>query len=775
MNYYEHIDKKRVERLINHSDLDDDIKKQLKSYLRKYDYKKGGFNVEYENKGIGRGRKYAKGSLSLQNFKKSIRETLVYDTHTDIDIVNCHIVLLSQYCKKNGFICKNVDDYVSNRNYKLKGIIDTFKVSRKVAKELILVMMYGGCVNQYCCDNGFDITIPMPSWVDELEKEMSLLTERISSNESVIFKEVSKLKKEKNKKASCLSYVLQIIEDDIIMNASNKLKLLNYVVDTLCFDGLLVNATNLSGELLEELSSYCYECTGYKVEFSFKPMEKHFECVEQEFDVSNYEYKHLDEYDQRYCGSLEGECDNETYEIRKGYMEHFLCKVQQPEPMYVFTNGKHKKPELLSPTQCALLLKPILSGKKNSAGSPVSFYEVWSNDLDHRLYRTFDFIPFNINEPISDDKVFNLFEGFNPDIYGEAMDDETITKKITPYLDLVQELCGGNNEHAMYFHKYIAHIFQNPNKKVPICIIFKGKQGTGKNMILDAIGNMLNGCHYITSSKPNDFFGEHAEGFCKKLLVNLNEAEGKDTFDFEGRIKSFITEDTITINPKNVRPSTIRNVARTIITTNKTNPVPIDVKSKDRRYVVYQTTDVYLKKSSKFWTGLYNHLRKPEAMSALYQWFMAMILTDYDWIKRRPLTDAYKEMCNLYSPIEALFFEEFYDEEKWRELELEGDKEDSITMTMPDLFTMYESFCKRNRFLKDDTKATSSRSFIAKLVDLELPITRLKTNGYNSIRMTPQEVYDYIDKKRWINGYRDDEDEIEHVDKGEDADDNYFD
>ena len=106
MNYLEHIDKKRVEQLIKKDDVDDDIKKQLKSYLRKYDYKKGGFLVEYENKGIGRGRKYAKGSLSLQNFKKTIRETLVYDTHTDIDIVNCHIVLLSQYCKKNGLFAK---------------------------------------------------------------------------------------------------------------------------------------------------------------------------------------------------------------------------------------------------------------------------------------------------------------------------------------------------------------------------------------------------------------------------------------------------------------------------------------------------------------------------------------------------------------------------------------------------------------------------------------------------------------------------------------------
>ena len=163
--------------------------------------------------------------------------------------MNCHVVLLSQFCKKHGFDCEKKDDYISNRNYKLQGIIDTFKISRKLAKELILVMIYGGCVNQYCCDNGFDITLPMPSWVGELEKEVLLLTDRICSNEATIYKEVSKLKKEKKKKASCLSYVLQIIEDDLIMNASNKLKQLNHVVDTLCFDGLLVHSTNLSSEL----------------------------------------------------------------------------------------------------------------------------------------------------------------------------------------------------------------------------------------------------------------------------------------------------------------------------------------------------------------------------------------------------------------------------------------------------------------------------------------------------------------------------------------------
>jgi hypothetical protein len=55
--------------------------------------------------------------------------------------------------------------------------------------------------------------------------------------------DVKRLKKKEyqNKKASCLSYVLQVIEDDLIMSCATKLKQLGYEVDTLCFDGLLVN------------------------------------------------------------------------------------------------------------------------------------------------------------------------------------------------------------------------------------------------------------------------------------------------------------------------------------------------------------------------------------------------------------------------------------------------------------------------------------------------------------------------------------------------------
>ena len=114
----------------------------------------------------------------------------------------------------------------------------------------------------------------------------------------------------------------------------------------------------------------------------------------------------------------------------------------------------------------------------------------------------------------------------------------------------------------------------------------------------------------------------------------------KTLFKKKGQFKSFITEDTIVVNPKYVRPTKIANHARLIIFSNKPNPIPIDVKSKDRRYVVYQTTDKYLEYKASFWEKLVNHFKKPEFMTALHYFFLSLNLEKKDWIKNRPVTKA---------------------------------------------------------------------------------------------------------------------------------------
>ena len=64
-----------------------------------------------------------------------------------------------------------------------------------------------------------------------------------------------------------MSFINQIIEDDLIMHARQKLSDSGFVVETLCFDGLLILKRDIDEELLGTLTAYCEEKTGYVVQF----------------------------------------------------------------------------------------------------------------------------------------------------------------------------------------------------------------------------------------------------------------------------------------------------------------------------------------------------------------------------------------------------------------------------------------------------------------------------------------------------------------------------
>ena len=297
----------------------------------------------------------------------------------------------------------------------------------------------------------------------------------------------------------------------------------------------------------------------------------------------------------------------------------------------------------------------------------------------------------------------------------------------------------------------------------------KGKQGTGKNVWLNAVGNILGLIqHYISSSNPKDFFGDYAEGFYHKLLVNMNECEGKDTFDFEGRIKSFITEDKITLNRKFVQPITIMNLARLIIFTNKPNPIPIDIRSKDRRYVVYDTTDKYLspKYGTNFWKALVSHFNKPEFISCLYDYLNDMDIDGYDWRTKRPITKAYLQMCKLYVPAEILFLEsklvglinsdagrdavtgQLWEEQDGVDVEVveeeDGYLNNEETLNTNGilgsvLYKEYVAYCREWGFFKEASYQKTLTAFYSKLADFELPIIQRKEHNtiYYFLRIKP--------------------------------------
>jgi len=832
----EYVDINVVDALINEPSLKEEQVIMLKGYKKKYNRVDKCFEVPYF-KVLEMGRSYATKSCSLQNFKKKIRHTLCntgdmrIGDKMDIDIVNCHPVLMSQYCKKNNINCDILDDYIHYREDRLKELMTACQICREDAKLFVIKLMYLSKLSDACINIG--IATPPPPYFDELAEHFQKISQIIVGLNPDIYNKVKKSRKKEhtNKAASCVSYVIQIIEDDIIMKTMSFFKSYGFIVETLCFDGVIISCPNGQGfmsdsspPLLGMLSTEIEELTTYKVRFEKKPMEDIIDLQPEEYDFSDYDFEHINIYNQLYCSQLKGDCSDETYALRKTYIEHFLCKIQCPDTCFIFQNGDLKptgddskkgekhymypEPHIYSAISCSNLFKPIMSGKFDKNGVEKPFWDEWIKDPAQRCYRKYDFIPYNRDYKPPED-VFNLFMGFNPIIYdlddeGNEIKYDDLTdeekekddKILKIWFDLTLSLCGDNREEAPFFHYYIANIFQHPEKSPPICIIFKGKQGTGKNMVLDVIGNMIGQDHYITSSNPKDFFGEHAEGFYRKLLANINEAEGKDTFDFEGKIKSFITEDTITVNPKFVRPTTVMNFANLVITTNKPCPIPIDVRSVDRRMTVYENSDRFLKYNSSSWTKIYQHFRKPLFMKALYRYYMHLDISKVDWRNDRPITKAYREMCSRFIPTEVLFFEEYIDETRWNRAEhdvksVDDDEEEIIkppvcvpkkkldptqnstliTIKATTLFSDYEDFCRRHRFRKENN-SPNSKNFKNRLVELEFPLTASKVHNAWEWKFVPKELYDYMVSKRWVGDFG-----TENIGKvvGDDIDDSFFD
>lgn len=513
----------------------------------------------------------------------------------------------------------------------------------------------------------------------------------------------------------------------------------------------------------------------------------------------NFPLEKTYKFDTDYFSSLD------TYGLKKQYFEIFVCKVLRPQPLFVYSENDNKTFNCLLYSEEDIIktfkhLKSSIFKTVKDENIETVFIKEWIDDTKMRHYNNMDFIPYNGTRNIRDktkSDTFNLFNGYNPNINLELDDTYTDVRKekiLKPFLDLLYQMVGAEDKSFNYMINFLAHLIQKPSERVPICIIFKSKQGIGKNLTFDTIGSLIGKHHYITSSNPKDFFGDYAEGFYRKLLVNMNECEGKDTFDFEGKIKSFITEDTITLNPKFVRQTTISNFARAIIFTNKSNPVPIDVRSKDRRFVVFQSTEEYLKSKfgEVFWSKLADHFKKPEFIKTLYDYLNTKDISTVKWKEERPITQAYLDMCKLYIPVECLFLENWVQNKLY--LQTENKKvfvDDDDFAAHPDdvddnklfnsrfeiktvkFYQQYVDYCKKCGFINDKSFQPNINKFTGRLTELELSILKTTTSTTSVFRFTPQDVYNIMIKKNWIATCETETDDVIE-EKGEGFND-YFD
>ena len=793
-------------------------RKQLLKYKALIDTETKLAKVRYTKvSGMKLGRRNPCGAVGMFQMRKLVRHTLGKRRGLkDIDIINAHPKILLQICKKNGFACSKLEIYILNREAILQNVMVLIQNHYNIigwnakkgevrdrAKNLFIRLLYYGTFNNWCKEekdeNGNVITPNIPvdalaghnellNYITELTAELKTIGENIQKFNPNLVKEVEKNNKKKNKKnpnltGGVVSFFLQEYEARILEVIYLYCKEKGYIennVCVLCADGIMLEERLIQDvNILNEFKQVVNEKTGFDLDFDFKELDE--ALTDEELDAHQMTADALDKtkfekFDVDYFISLSG------YIRKKIYFELFVCKILRPNPTYAYRETAYdyetKTPNddvvLYTQAEIANTFCHLGSGNFNSKGVEGKFITEWLADERIKCYNRMDFLPYNDKDKDKIDKsVFNLFRGYSQQIHTEYNVNNK-DKILKPFFELGLELCGGEEVNWNYLLDYLADIVQNPQRKCPIAFIIKGKQGTGKNVFLNAVGGVLGKPHYISSSNAKDFFGDYAEGFYHKLLVNINECEGKDTFDFEGKLKSFITEDEITLNAKFVRPVRVLNLSRLIIFTNKPNPIPIDVRSKDRRYVVFETTDRYLdhRYGTDFWKGMINHFKRPEFVACLYDFLNERDISNFSTSKR-PITKAYIQMCKLYVPTEVLFlhykianalecdahhqkaendasFEKEVGYEPFAERFKEG-------ISGNELFKEYSSYCKEFGFQKDGVTTTNPKRFYSALTELNIPSLYYKhPQNKTVICFNPELTLNYFKERNWID--RSDED-----------------
>jgi hypothetical protein len=173
-----------------------------------------------------------------------------------------------------------------------------------------------------------------------------------------------------------------------------------------------------------------------------------------------------------------------------------------------------------------------------------------------------------------------------------------------------------------WFLYFLAHMIQRPAIKPGYIVVLGGSEGTGKSLLGSILCALMGKGRFI-DTKMKNIVGDFNSLMDGKILCIINElvnnASSVDTSNF----KSLITDDELTINPKNVNQYQIKSYHRFICTT---NDVAV-IESSRRPY--YYCSNLGILQDEELGDDLWKLKREPERYCAIYRY-----LQDIDLLTR---------------------------------------------------------------------------------------------------------------------------------------------
>lgn len=229
------------------------------------------------------GRLYAVGSQSLQGFCREIRHSIADEYYKDLDIVNCHPVILSHLCVKYKINCELLDQYINNREKIIKEIIKSNnKISRDGVKTAILSLMNGGSGDY----NKIKVKTP---FLKKFNLEIQATLKRICEIEKDKYK-VFVPKKDYNKVGGFVNRLLCVEENNILQCMIRFFKCEDDDNLVLCYDGIML-PIDKDYDLIG-CEKYIKDTMNYSIKLKEKPMDEGLELPDDipVFDPSTFNW-----------------------------------------------------------------------------------------------------------------------------------------------------------------------------------------------------------------------------------------------------------------------------------------------------------------------------------------------------------------------------------------------------------------------------------------------------------------------------------------------------
>jgi hypothetical protein len=620
----------------------------LKKYLRKI--KNGKVKVTYKQ--AKNNRYQANGSQSLQNISRRIRHTIAAKFYHDVDIKNAHPVLLAHYCEEYGLAHTNLSNYVDNRD-EFFALLAQTGMDREAAKKLMISIINGkklGAGDQ------------LPERVTNFYTELSTTRKSIMnmpSNKKLV-QRVRRVNKKKGKPESedpktVINYIMCNLENTVLIEMCNYFHSVKLDAEVLCFDGLMIPKRAVTEDALNETHlkacvSFVFEHTGMRVALAVKPMDEGLELPDLTVD------------------------GNKSYSGMKVAWEEFNFKAKKPVEFYNTEDGR-----IYSTSKSRLVEAYEHLTFVNDEGRDESFVKAWLKDPDMRVYKYVKCLPPPL---VSPEHTYNLWDGFAVERLEEKIstDDKADAQFV---LDHLKRLC--NNDEAVYDYvtNWVAHLFQSPGQKNNIAVLFKSKEGMGKDAFYKLLKNMI-GADYCgnTINADRDLLGNFNSFQQNKVLIVINEMSGKVGFKHSDSLKFAITSETADIRKMCTDVQANQAAfARYVFFTN--NQFPIKIDGNDRRYMVVETRQPI--PDAVYFTRLFKVIERPEVQLHLFEQWTQRDISQVDWLNDRPDTEFSQDLKVNSRPLELSFL--LAELEKWH-----AEKRLKVSVAGKDLFADFRAY-----------------------------------------------------------------------------------